>query len=331
MKYKLKLLATILFLTTAVIAQEKNTTFSHFIKGITNPEDIIQIPDAQWVLVSSMASDASSSGAIYGINTQTEEIRLLFTPGKDNTANHHLARFAPHGIYVHKDQLLVINHGSREAIELFDLHFENGAPKLKWSRYISFPANVWANGLVTGNDGKIYATAMYDPADTLFLQKFTHALPTGAVWQWDDLNGWRPFNKMLFSAANGIAISPDGKYLYVAEWARRRVHKLSTSNDADTLAIEVDFMPDNIRWTKDGQLIIAGQRALPVTVFTNKGIHQKVVYFSVIKIDPASMAHKPLLKAGGSTFASATVAAEINGSYWIGCVGDNKIAVYTKK
>jgi hypothetical protein len=38
-----------------------------------------------------------------------------------------------------------------------------------------------------------------------------------------------------------------------------------------------------------------------------------------------------IFHAGDKTFANGTVAIELDSVYWVGCVKDNKIAVYKKE
>ncbi|WP_295793990.1 SMP-30/gluconolactonase/LRE family protein [Mucilaginibacter sp.] len=341
MKSKLIFTIAFLFSLSIVAAQKSNINespkLSHYLKGVPNPEDLMEIPGSDWIVVSSMAGDNNSSGRIYCVNRKTEKLLSLFNidKGKTKLGYNNLERFAPHGIYIRQIainnyRLMVINHGSREAIETFQLYFKDALPELLWESNINFPGNVWANGLVTDNSGNIYATAMYDPNDKEFLQKFSAKIPTGQVWKWTPSNGWLPFYKKTFSAANGIAISKNGKYLYVSEWAARRIYKLSTTNSLDTTSVTVDFLPDNIRWTKDNEMTVTGQKSSPMTLFTNKGVNKKIIYFSIIKINPNSLKTRKIIEGGDKNFANATGTLEIGDTYWVGCVADDKIAIYNK-
>ena len=131
MKHFILLSFSWLFPFLLVKAQENNTQRKplpvHYIQHINNPEDLIEVPGTNWVMASSMAEDGNASGEIYGINLLTEQVLLLFAMGAgDKHSGYRLARFAPHGINIRQTgtnryELLVINHGSREAIEFFQL------------------------------------------------------------------------------------------------------------------------------------------------------------------------------------------------------------------
>ncbi|MDF0715627.1 SMP-30/gluconolactonase/LRE family protein [Muricauda sp. 334s03] len=330
------LLLVVFLLLSSEFYSQNNNAPDYFIKGIDNPEDLIKVNGTDWAIVSSMVSTKQSSGAIFALNTKSESIMLLFRLINEQDNYDGLTHFSPHGIYLTQSsvgnyQLYVINHGSREAIEIFDLIIVDKLPKLKWKRHIDFPKNVWANGLVVDGDGSIYATSMYDPTESDFLQKFDKGNPTGQIWKWHKTKlEWQPLLPTFFSGANGIAISPNGENLYVSEWARRKVHKISLAKKNITASATVGFLPDNIRWSIEGNLLIAGQNGRPVEVFESKGISIKNMYFSIVEMSPETLKFEELIKGGGADFANATVAMEANNLYWVGCVQNNKIAVYKK-
>lgn len=314
----------------------RNIHFSHYIEGISNPEDLFHIHDQEWIIVCSMAS-STHPGKIYAVHKENYQVLELFNgqlPAPHNAKK--LQPFKPHGIYVKGNKskgyyLYVINHSTREAIEKFELDFNSSTPQIKWLENIALPAPVWANGLVIDSREKIYVTSMYNPKDTDFLEKFQHKKVTGRIWQWDRTKKWRKLSKSQFSGANGIALSADEKNLYIAEWAGQKVHLLSTIDGRVSQSVNVDFLPDNIRWSAEGNLLIAGQRGLPKEVFLSRGISEENMYFSVMEIDSTLTVKKTLIRDGHRNFANATVAIQINNTYWLGCVENNKIAIYLKK
>ncbi|UZR96433.1 hypothetical protein [Chondrinema litorale] len=309
-------------------SNENLTSFSHYIKQIDNPEDLVKIPCTNWVIISSMAKNENEYGGLYAINTITEKIIPL------NATIENDKRYAPHGIYLKElnksnFRLYVINHASTEKIEIYNLTLVNEKPNLTWVQSIIFPENVWANGLVTDKEGNIYATNMYNSNDRNFLEKFQKTLPTGQIWKWNSISGWQALSSKSFSAANGIAISPTYDYLIISEWASKTIYKMSLDK-LELTSIKIDFLPDNIRWTNDGLLLITGQKGLPHKVFTSKGINAENMYFKVIKLNPELLTYQKLIDGGNQKFANGTVTIEVGNSYWIGCVQNNKIAVYTK-
>lgn len=324
-----------LYFTSITVAQNpyNSVSFSHYIEGIVNPEDLILVPNQNWVITGSMAS-ATNTGKIYALHTKENRRVLLFDSSQESTKIQHLKSFSPHGIYINKfeeDYLLyVISHGKKETVEIFTLYFNDENPKIAWKESLILPASVWANGLVVNREKEIYVTSMYDPTDRDFLEKFEKKEATGQIWKWSIQNQWSIFSTDKFSGANGIAISSDQKSLYLSEWANQKIHQLSTHNGNTTKSIAVDFLPDNIRWSTNGNLLIAGQRGAPKQVFLSKGISETNMYFNVVIISPNLTDLKKIITGGNIEFANATVAIDIGQYYWLGCVENDKIAVYLK-
>ncbi|MBT32815.1 MAG: hypothetical protein CMO01_24415 [Thalassobius sp.] len=309
-------------------SNESCISFSHYIHNIQNPEDMLKISDTNWVIISSMAENENNSGGIYAINTNTEKIIPLHAVIESDN------RFAPHGIYLREVtksnfRLYVINHASTEKIEVYKLTIINEIPQLTWTKSIILPENVWANGLVADDKENIYATSMYNPSDENFLEKFREGIPTGQIWKWNRISGWQALSTFHFSAANGIAISPKSDYLIISEWATKTIYKMRIDS-FELESVKVDFLPDNIRWTHDGNLLITGQKGLPHKVFTSKGIRKENMYFKAIKLNPELLTYEELIDGGNQNFANGTVTIEVGNSYWIGCVQNDKIAIYTK-
>ena len=62
------------------------------------------------------------------------------------------------------------------------------------------------------------------------------------------------------AGANGLEISKDGKWYYVAEWGNRSFMRLSRGQTpAKRDEISLGFRVDNVRWAPDGSLFVAGQ------------------------------------------------------------------------
>ena len=85
----------------------------------------------------------------------------------------------------------------------------------------------------------------------------------GEVWEWHAKSGWAKVPGSEAAGANGIEVSRDGKWLYVAQWGKQSFLRLSRGKTpVDRQEIPLGFRADNIRWAPDGKtLLVAGQEA----------------------------------------------------------------------
>ncbi|MBK4895478.1 hypothetical protein, partial [Klebsiella pneumoniae] len=87
------------------------------------------------------------------------------------------------------------------------------------------------------------------------------------------------------SGANGIAVSHEG-FVIVCEWAARRIWRLDHDGRAVTSAA-MDFLPDNLRWTADRRLLLAGQSTRPEVLFGCEARGDRCpLAFRVGRLDP---------------------------------------------
>src|SRR3546814_13764466 len=56
-----------------------------------------------------------------------------------------------------------------------------------------------------------------------------------------------------------ILVAKDGSRLYAAAWPDREVVEFILGRSGPVRSVAVDFLPDNLHWTTDGAIIVAGQ------------------------------------------------------------------------
>ncbi len=320
-----------------------------FIICVSNPEDLVEIPGTPWILVSGMKPSMGGSGRIYAIKRGESKQATEIFPASARPARPDRESFperlgepdpllfAPHGINVQdvtreRCQLLVVNHGGRETVEVFDVDLSGETPRLCWRGGISMPPHTSANGVASDDAGEIFATSMFDPSDD-YVSKFAKGEATGHVWKWSVKKGWAKAQDVPLSAANGIAVSADGRWLFVSEWAARKVRRYALDGSLKEKIINVDFLPDNIRWTADGKLVIAGQNASPQDLFGCEGREGSPCpqAFTVIEVDPTTMEHRVLLRAGDDRFNGGTGAIRVGQEIWVGSFHGDQVARFPWK
>jgi hypothetical protein len=230
-----------------------------FVCGPISPEDLVEIPDTPWVLVSSMEDD----GYLSATDTRNLQSTRLF-PLPTSQPRHDAAtygacgnmtptQFRPHGVSLRSGTnnhhtLYVVRHGARESVEVFDVDADGEAtPTLTWVGCAVAPDGLGLNAVVPLPDGGFAATS---PS-------------TGDIWEWHSDEGWTRVPGSEAIGPNGLEIAADGRWYYVAGYAAQSVIRLSrgqTPARKETVA-NVGFFIDNVHWAPDGDLLAAGHSA----------------------------------------------------------------------
>lgn len=315
-----------------------------FVGNAWNPEDMVRLPGTPWVIVSSMPSaQRQQLGALQIVDTRQPEhaATQLFPPAKplSGAKGPDAKHFFPHGLDVRalgegRFELLVINHGAGEAIERFVLTSRDGQmPSIEHTQRIDLPAQVWANGVAYLPDGGFVTTSMFDPRDGNFVDKFASAKSTGNVWRASPSGTWSKLETPALSGANGIAVAADGSTAFVAEWAKQRLWKIALNGGQHSF-VATSFLPDNLRWTADQKLLIAGQTAKPEQVFACEAKPRPCpMGYAVALVDPQTLAVEVLVEHNDTTaaqtgFGGATGAMPMDDKVWVGSFTGERIAVF---
>ena len=308
-----------------------------FIEGVWSPEDIVELPGTPWMVVSGMRS-ARHPGRLFIVDSvQRTRARELHWEAAAEKARLGAETFDPHGIASRRledgrFELLVVDHGGGEAIDRLVLEIGAMGPVIVDGGRVVQPPGTSANAVAHLPDGGFVMTSMFDPTDPDFVRKFANAEKTGQVWRWSPSGGWSRFGNLQISGANGIAVAPDGSVI-VCEWAARRVWRLDA--DGNPLAsTETDFLPDNLRWTAGGRLLLAGQSSRPETVFGCEARGERCpLAFKVVRLDPTSLEVEPLIavdeaQAAEQGFGGATGAIEVGQNVWVGSFTGERIGIF---
>ena len=306
-----------------------------FVDGVWHPEDIVALENTPWIVVSAMRS-IRERGALFAIDSSVglRAVELDWLPGSEGGRVSHTA-FDPHGVDARKTreglfELLVVDHGGGEAIDHLVVDTRSGRPVVVAGSRIEKPVGTSGNAVAHVPQGGFVMTSMFDPRDAGFIEKFSRAETTGGVWRWTEKEGWNRIGPDL-SGANGIAVSADGRTVFVSEWAARRVWRLSIQGDVEAV-VDVDFLPDNLRWNRDGSLLLAGQCARPGKVFGCEGRGEPCpLGFKVVRLAARDMAVWTLLdvdqrQATKLGFGGATGALEVDDQIWVASFTGEKIA-----
>ena len=245
--------------------------------------------------------------------------------------------FAPHGIDVGRRPdgrhvLAVVNHGGREAVELFEIR-GTLTPSLEWRGCVPMLADIITNDVAWMPDGGFVVTNFMPrleglgPRAVWTLSKIAVGAATGSVLRWTPGGELVEIENSEGSAPNGIEASADGTELFVGGSSVYRL-RLDVEGPPRRDAIALDHHPDNLTWTRDGQLLVAGQHG-GLTAAMGCGSIRDVgcdLAYSVHVIGPVGLTARKLVEGRGA----ASVALEVGPEVFVGVfVGDQIMRVRT--
>ena len=322
-----------------------------FICGLTNAEDLVQVPGTKWIIASGIAEGERDDGHIYLVNAENRTVRVLL-PGHvtyrqdsetfaDCPGAPDEAKFTAHGLGLRagtasEHMLYVVHHGERESVEVFNLAAELAAPTLTWVGCVLYPAGALGNGVAALPGGAFAATNFFSTNDPTSRDKLMAGQPEGGLLIWRPKTGWEDVPEAAtISADNGVAASPDGREIFVAGTGDETVVRLSLVGASGGTAwertvINTGFRTDNLRWGSDGFLYAAGARDSVSDLFAcGSNTRQRCTSpFSVLRIDPVTLQTWEVVRnPGGPTFGAASTALRIGGEYWLGTPHGDRIAI----
>ena len=291
--------------------------------SIANAEDLALLEGGRWIIASSMTGGATRSGALYAIDTETEDLHLLYPSGVSKVTENatdcftEIAKqdFAPHGITIHvtatgETQLFVVNHGGRESIELFSITLEE-IPSLSWTGCIEYPEGSSGNGVAVSDDGTIYAarTSLFDSSKTEqdFLGDVVFRRPG---------ENWKTVPNSEMMGPNGIVVSPGGEQIFVNAWPIGTLAVINTES-GQRKDIDLPLLPDNIKWSDQGTLLVTGHRA-PMEEVMSCYISPEPVSengSAYAEIDPQNL---EIIEVTDVDLGLATTAIDVGQSCWLG-------------
>ncbi|HUO02139.1 MAG TPA: hypothetical protein VMU31_05125, partial [Rhizomicrobium sp.] len=246
--------------------------------------------------------------------------------------------FHPHGISLFhgaKDEetLLVINHrqGGSQAVESFNLAYDNGVPRLAARSSVGGGLLVSPNDLAATAPDRFYVTN--DHVTKGALGRFAEDY---LLWPHADLlyfNGTSfgiSVQRMAFP--NGVFVTPDGGHVYVTMSNERRLIAFSREPFFGSLteigSLSLPARPDNISADARGNLIIAARpnlmRDAAFRADPTKPSPSEVFRVSLDK-SGVPQSYDTIFADDGSRIGGASVAAIVGDKLLIGSALDNKL------
>ena len=315
----------------------------HFICGPLGAEDLLQLADSKWMVASGMGTGglgpANKDGGLYLIDTDAKTARPFY-PGSapmaqpdkalypDCPGPPDAASYNAHGLALAPGAdgeltLLAVNHG-REAVEVFDISLKGEMPQIAWIGCVLMPPGTSTNSVAALPGGGFVATKFFDPTKDKALADLMAGKISGLVYQWTPGGGFSVVPGSAMSGPNGIAVSKDGHWVYVAAFGSHELVRLSRDGSSpERQAMGIGFAPDNLRWTEDGKLLVAGVNPAGPETCNGRPCPKG---WTVLAWDPTAMTTTTVLSMPASSpMTGVSAATEARGYLWIGSFNDSKI------
>ena len=306
-----------------------------FVCGQAGPEDLAVVPGGEWVVA---GGDTGNDGAMRLIRVSDRTTTILFPsptskerpdtktydscPGPIGVAEKASLKFKTHGLSIRPGRnavhtLYVVFHGSRESIEVLELDAGVTPPVVTWIGCVLAPDPVGLNAVAGLPDGGFVATNFSGREEVANRPRVNAGEITGELWEWHPGTGWKKIPGSETSGPNGVLLSSDGKWLYVAAFGTQSLVRLSRGEESVTRgSVSLGFRVDNIRWAPDGSIFAAGPGGAAPNQASN-----------VVKVDPNSLTIQPLIRYPyNDTFRFGTAAIQVANEIWLGSNRGDRIA-----
>ncbi|HTU62431.1 MAG TPA: hypothetical protein VMF89_28420, partial [Polyangiales bacterium] len=256
--------------------------------GFQNPEDLALLPGGRHVLVSEYGDSGQRAGRISLLDLDSNEHTSLFAGaepaapgpwGAPDCAGPPSKAFSPHGIHLSQRadgvlQLLVVNHGGRESVEMFEVTRAEERWQLAWRGCAETPEDL-LNDVVALPEGGFLATR-FAPKSTLALlfsmsKSMLFGSATGWVYAWSRERGFSEVPGTRTAGSNGVELSADGEKIFLNLTLASEVLRIDRRSGAIEARASVP-LPDNSTWTNDGRLLVASLRGPQRDLFSCSGI-----------------------------------------------------------
>lgn len=316
--------------------------------GLHRPEDLA-LYGGRYLLISQMGDMMKGTpGSLAVMDTPSGVARELYPlgqgpstqagpwgdpacPGEPGTL------LSPHGLDLsqRKDggwQLLVVNHGGREAVEFYEVIQISGnndeVQGLAWRGCVEAPEGAFLNDVAALPDGGFLVTHMLEKSNS-FIGQWLAMMGFGGpghVWSWRPKESFKQVKGSEGGLPNGISLAPDGKAFFLNLSMDNRVRKVRLADGKVLGEVEVRG-PDNSTWTPQGQLLVA---SLNMSLFSMlpcffNGEKTCLSAFEIVSINPISLEKKVVLSHEGAPMGAATSALAVGDKLYLGSFAGDRI------
>ncbi len=281
------------------------------IPGVAKPEDVAVDTVRGGAFVSGSGANGRAVPGLY---------RVDFSGGQASLTNAVAAppplALQPHGLSLYtgpdgRQTLFVVNHAAQgHQIMIFDVQADG---RLMWRSTLRDPALYSPNDVAAVSPSAFYVSnATRAPtAKTLAtawgrLKALLNFPATGNVAYFDGVS----FHTVAdgFKLANGVSMSPDGKYVLVSETFGQRVSIFRRDGATNALRLErrvaLPGGPDNIDSAPDGTFYVAVTPRLPDLLAYTRKMSLTRPATEIVRLDPREWKVNPVWRDNGTKLAA---------------------------
>jgi hypothetical protein len=322
-----------------------------FLCGAYNVEDWAPVPGTNWVFGSDLAPKPPGPLQLFDTEKRSvrkiepSEITVKFDKERfpDCPSPLDLNKMVSHGLDLTpakngRATLYVVNHGTRESIEAFDVDLTKGEPALTWVGCAVAPPKFWPDAVASLPDGGLIVTSLWDPTDPNRVQTLSAGKTIGALDEWKAGKGWTEVpGSAGMSGPNGVIVSPDGKTIFIGVWSGHALTRIRLGAGApEVKTVPTGILTDNVRWSPDGKTVYAGGQATTVkqvlSCFESEQVNCPSVPFKVYGMDPETMQLTVLVPTGvHGVMGAGTGAIRVGDTLWLSSFRADRIGIYPLK
>lgn len=299
-----------------------------YICDLVIPEDILIAGSTGFLLVSGHLAP----GHLYLIDPETlalselihsptfrQQHNTLIFPDCPGPLN--LEAFDVHGLSLaetapRRFSLYTTSHGEREAIEIYELDLTSTIPALTWTGCVVLPQDSYFNSVARLADGGFITTRMRDANYRSPAGGAPDGI-TGSLFEWHPGGQLQALPGTELSLPNGIDVSSDERYVYVAAIGSQEVVRFDRrESPMSKRTVLLPIWPDNVHWDTNGMLLTAGPNYVAPEVCSGADC---ATGWSVLEVDPETLTFTRL---GGADQTAAmqrvSSAMRVGNDIWVG-------------
>ncbi len=313
--------------------------------GFQSPEDLALLPDGKGILVSEYGHMGENEGKLSILHLADHSRTELYSSQSSNDLRGNNAiwgdtsctepeYFSPHGIDLSQRpggrwQLLVVNHGGREAIEMFELLKNDSAEwQLIWRGCVEARDDSSFNDVAALDNGFVTTRMMSRDGGMLGMLDYFLGRDTGFLWQWDLQSGLTPVANTEGVMPNGVVADKNINRVFINIYGEDKLRILDLASKE--IVHEIDIRSaDNTNWDtlNPGKLLVATHdfNFLDMAGCLSDGSGNCPAEFDIVEIDANDFSKKLLFRADGKFYGAGTAALRVGETLYIGSFTGERI------